>query len=174
MYNQDLYKILDNHIKPNIVNKYNKTKKWEYGYNKEHDIIVISKTGQIGEIYEIENLKIALPLIETSYKRSNKKSEQYWEKLPYPKQLEKIKTVFEWNGYPENFKEQWYDYIDNEFKRRDEGFVFNNNGKATYISGAHYMYLQWTKIDVGAAEFRESNRLFFLFWEACCATVCDW
>ena len=169
MYNQDLYKILDNHIKPNIVNKYNKTKKWEYGYNKEHDIIVISKTGQIGEIYEIENLKIALPLIETSYKRSNKKSEQYWEKLPYPKQLEKIKTVFEWNGYPENFKEQWYDYIDNEFKRRDEGFVFNNNGKATYISGAHYMYLQWTKIDVGAAEFRESNRLFFLFWEACCA-----
>jgi hypothetical protein len=29
------------------------------------------------------------------------------------------------------------------------------------------MYLQWSKIDVGAAEFRESNRLFFIFWEAC-------
>jgi hypothetical protein len=29
------------------------------------------------------------------------------------------------------------------------------------------MYLQWAKIDVGAAEFRESNRLFFIFWEAC-------
>ena len=29
------------------------------------------------------------------------------------------------------------------------------------------MYLQWSKIDVGAPEFRESNRLFFLFWEAC-------
>ena len=35
------------------------------------------------------------------------------------------------------------------------------------LLGAHYMYLQWTKIDVGAAEFRESNRLFFIFWEAC-------
>ena len=29
------------------------------------------------------------------------------------------------------------------------------------------MYLQWSKIDVGAPEFRESNRLFYLFWEAC-------
>ena len=36
----------------------NKSKKWEYGYNKEQDIIVISKTGQIGEIYEIQNLRI--------------------------------------------------------------------------------------------------------------------
>ena len=29
------------------------------------------------------------------------------------------------------------------------------------------MYLQWTKIDVGLPEFRESNRIFFIFWEAC-------
>jgi hypothetical protein len=27
--------------------------------------------------------------------------------------------------------------------------------------------LQWSKIDVGAADYRESNRLFFIFWEAC-------
>ena len=30
----------------------NKHKKWEYGYNEEYDIVVISKTGQIGEVYE--------------------------------------------------------------------------------------------------------------------------
>ena len=29
------------------------------------------------------------------------------------------------------------------------------------------MYLQWTKIDVGHPEFREANRLFFIYWEAC-------
>jgi hypothetical protein len=167
MYRQDLYKVLDNYIKPNIVKKYNNKKQWKYGYNKEHDIVIISKTGQIGEIYEIQNLKIALPLLKNIYKRSKKSSEQYWEKIPYPKPLEKIKTVFEWNTYPDSFKEQWYDYIDNEFKRRDEGFAFYNNEKPTYISGSHYMYLQWTKIDVGSAEFRESNRLFFIFWEAC-------
>ena len=42
-----------------------------------------------------------------------------------------------------------------------------NNGKPTYITGTHYMYLQWTKIDVGQPDFREANRLFFIFWEAC-------
>ena len=28
-----------------------------------------------------------------------------------------------------------------------------NNGKPTYITGTHYMYLQWSKIDVGAPDF---------------------
>ena len=42
-----------------------------------------------------------------------------------------------------------------------------NNGKPTYVTGSHYMYLQWSKIDVGAPNFREANRLFFIFWEAC-------
>ena len=42
-----------------------------------------------------------------------------------------------------------------------------NNGKPTYITGTHYMYLQWSKIDVGAPDFREANRLFYIFWEAC-------
>jgi hypothetical protein len=56
--------------------------------------------------------------------------------------------------------------IYSEFKYREEGFSFYNNGIPTYITGSHYMYLQWSKIDVGAADFRESNRLFFIFWEA--------
>jgi hypothetical protein len=55
MYKQTLYKIVDP-IKPQLIKRFNKHKKWEYGYNKEYDIIVISKTGQIGEIYEIQNL----------------------------------------------------------------------------------------------------------------------
>jgi hypothetical protein len=42
-----------------------------------------------------------------------------------------------------------------------------NNGKPTYITGTHYMYLQWTKIDVGHPDFREANRIFYIFWEAC-------
>ena len=31
------------------------------GITEEFDMVVISKTGKIGEIYEIQNLKIALP-----------------------------------------------------------------------------------------------------------------
>ncbi len=90
-----------------------------------------------------------------------------WSQIDYPKELEKIKSVFEWNQMPEYFKEKYYDYIDEEFRRRNEGFSFVNKGNPTYITGSHYMYLQWSKIDVGAADFRESNRLFFIFWEAC-------
>jgi hypothetical protein len=68
---------------------------------------------------------------------------------------------------PNSFKGDWVDYIENEFARREEGFWFYNNGEPTYITGSHYMYLQWTKIDVGQPDFREANRLFFIFWEAC-------
>jgi len=42
-----------------------------------------------------------------------------------------------------------------------------NNGKPTYITGTHYNYLQWTKIDVGYPNYREANRIFYIFWEAC-------
>ena len=35
------------------------------------------------------------------------------------------------------------------------------------MTGSHYMYLQWTSIDVGYPDFREANRIFFLYWEAC-------
>ena len=163
MYKQSLYKVLDNYVKPKIINRMNRYKKWKYGYNKEHDIIVISKTGEIGEIYEIQNLKIALPKAKNIYKFENKT----WNKLEYPKVLSRIKTVFDWRQYPEDFKTKWYDYIDNEFTRREKGFWFYNKDVPTYISGTHYMYLQWSKIDVGAPDFRESNRLFFIFWEAC-------
>ena len=167
MYQQTLYKILSDHVKPNIIKRNNRYKKWKYGYDQENDIVVISKSGQIGEIYEIQGLKIALPLEEKTYKRANKKEEQYWEVFDYPKSLERLKTVFDWNNTSLDFKDKWYDYIDEEFKRREEGFWFYNKGVSTYITGSHYMYLQWTKIDVGKPEFREANRLFFIFWEAC-------
>ena len=78
MYEQDLVKILPDYIKPKILKRMNRYNKWKYGYNEEYDIIVISKTGRIGEIYEIQNLKIALPESENIYSRSKKKEEQYW------------------------------------------------------------------------------------------------
>ena len=167
MYEQSLYKILPDYIKPKILARNNRYKKWEYGYNKEYDFIVISKTGKIGEVYEIQNLKIALPEPENIYKRSNKKEEQYWEVSELDKDLKRIKTIFDWKEYPVEFKEKWYNYIDEEFKRRDEGFWFYNKGNPIYITGTHYIYLQWSKIDVGKPDFREANRLFFIFWEAC-------
>jgi hypothetical protein len=162
-YNQTLVTVLTDYIKPKTVKQMNRYKKWEYGYNKDHDVVVISKTGEIGEIYEIQNLKIALPPAQAVAKSKQQK----WVPYEYPKELSKIKSVFDWENYPSEFKEKWYDYIDEEFTRRENGHWFNNKTVATYITGSHYMYLQWTKIDVGHPDFRESNRLFFIFWEAC-------
>ena len=162
MYQQQLYKVIEP-IKINTIKRLNKSKKWKYGYDKEHDVVVISKTGQIGDIYEIQNLKIALPKITNPVKFSK----DAWEVTEYPKELKKIKTVFDWRDYPDEFKDKWYEYIDREFKYREEGFSFINKGEPTYITGTHYMYLQWSKIDVGQPDFREANRLFYIFWEAC-------
>ena len=166
-YKQTLWKEIKDVVNPKILAKNNRFKKWEYGYNSDYDFIVISKTGKIGQIIEIQNLRIALPAADEPFKRSEKKAEQYWEKQEYPKELSRIKSRFDWEEYPAEFKEKWYDYIDDEFTRREQGYWFSNNGINTYITGTHYMYLQWSKIDIGAPDFREANRLFFIFWEAC-------
>ena len=163
MYEQSLYKILPDHVKPKILNRNNKFKKWKYGYDEDHEMVVISKTGEIGEIYEIQNLVIALPKATNVVKSEGNK----WVAAEYPKELKNIKTVFDWKNYSEQFKEQWYDYIEEEFQRREKGYWFFNKDKPTYITGTQYMYLQWSKIDIGKPDFRESNRLFYLFWEAC-------
>ena len=163
MYEQSLVKTVEP-VKKTTISRLNKGKKWKYGYDKEHDIIVLSQNGQIGEIIEIQGLVIALP---KAPKEVYKDPKNKWVKFEYPKELQRIKNIFDWRNYPESSKEKWYDYIDEEFKRREEGFWFTNNGKPTWITGTHYMYLQWSKIDVGAPDFREANRLFYIFWEAC-------
>ena len=162
MYEQTLYKIVEP-VKLTTISRLNKAKKWEYGYNKENDIVVISKTGQIGEIYDIQGLKIALPKAPAKLSKINNK----WKPEEYPKELKSISSIFDWREYPESFQTKWEPYIDEQFKRRDEGHWFNNKGVDTYLTGAHFMYLQWSKIDVGQPDFREANRLFFIFWEAC-------
>ena len=73
-----------------MLKRNNRYKKWEYGYNKEHDIVVISKDGTIGDIYEIQNLKIALPKANNVHKFENRK----WEYTKYPKVLKKIKSLY--------------------------------------------------------------------------------
>jgi len=166
-YQQNLYKIVEP-IRENTIKRLNKGKKWEYGYNKENDVVIISKTGMIGNVIEIQGLQIALPKQPKEiYSCSKDKAEQKWKQFPANPAFKKIKTVFDWQDYPDDFKQDHYEYIDEEFKRREEGFWFMNNGKPTYITGTHYMYLQWSKIDVGAPDYREANRLFFIFWEAC-------
>jgi len=140
-----------------------KKQKFDYGYNSEYDFVVISKDGTIGEVYDINGLRVALPKAPKSLPEGENK----WVASEFPKDLEKIKSIFEWNKKDTAFKTRWVDYIEEEFNRRENGHWFMNGGVPTYLTGAHYMYLQWSKIDVGLPGFREANRVFFIFWEAC-------
>jgi len=141
---------------------------WLYGYNEQYDVIVISKSGKIGQVVEISGLKIALPPTpEKCHQRHESKSEQHWEREELPRELFRIQSIFQWNEKPKEFKDQWVDYIEQEFDRREQGFWYMNNGVKTYITGSHYMYLQWSSIDVGYPDFREANRIYWIFWEAC-------
>ena len=158
----NLYRIVTDQVHKTALTTKNSKKSWDYGYNKEYDIIVISKDGTIGDIYEINGLKIAVPSTPKKIDdRGNK-----WVAQEYPAELQKIKSIFDWNRRDNSFKSNYVDMIETEFDRRDYGYWFKNNGNPTYITGTHYMYLQWTKIDVGLPDFRESNRIFFIFWEA--------
>lgn len=155
-----LYSILPDYIS----NSVKRSKTWEYGYNDKYDVVVISKDGTLGDIYEINGLKVGLPnLPKDKLPKGNNK----WEPKEYPQELSRIKTIFEWNSKSNEFKVKWVDYIQQEFESREFGHWFVNNGIPTYITGSHYMYLQWSKIDVGLPDFRESNRIFHIFWEAC-------
>jgi hypothetical protein len=158
-----MYKIEKDIVPSSIKASRNSRGMWTYGYNKEFDIIVISKDGTIGDIYNINDLLIALP----KEKKCEANEEGTWAPHEIPKELASIKSQAEWNVRTNEFKSKYIDYIEGEFDKRANGHWFLNKGIPTYLTGSHYMYLQWTKIDVGLPEFRESNRIFYIFWEAC-------
>ena len=163
-----LYILLEDVVPKSIMTNKNKAKSWVYGHDQKYDFVVISKDGTLGDIISIQGLRIGLPATpKKCFERDTKKDQQYWERQALPKILSKIQTIFHWNDKPTEFKNQWVDYIEAEFDRREYGMWFKSNGKPTYVTGAQYMYLQWTSIDVGYPDFREANRLLFLFWEAC-------
>ena len=163
-----LYTVIEGCIPKATLDSKNKSRGWKYGYNEKYDIIVISKTGEVGEVYLIEGLKIALPKKSKKvFSRSEEPRNQYWKRKELPKPLSRIHSIFQWHDMPSTFKDEWIDYIEDEFDYREQGYWFNNNGVPTYITGSHYMYLQWSNIDVGYPDFREANRILYLHWEAC-------
>ena len=145
-----------------VANK-NRAKTWHYGYNEKYGVVVISKTGQIGDIINVSGLDIALPPTP----KGLSPEPDYWIRHELPKSLHRIQSIFQWNDMPSSFKNEWIDYIETQFDSRENGHWFINKGVPTYITGAHYMYLQWASIDVGYPDFREANRIFYIFWEAC-------
>lgn len=107
------------------------------------------------------------------YERSDIKSEQYWKRIPLPSWYSD--TMKEWDEYdkkkkddaPEFYNEKLEDFKKQEWDRRLNGFWFMNNGVPTYLTGMHYLYLQWWSIDIGYPKFRIPDLEKFYFMEYC-------
>jgi len=141
-------------------------------YTEEYEdpAIKICPNGSEGEIIELGGLLICLPKRPKKkqifgYKESD--SMQVWRRLPMPQELSRIRSMDEWEEMPREFRARFRPYIEEEFRRRREGFWFYNNGTATYITGRHYMMLQWTKLDIGYPYFLNFQRDIFLHMAAC-------
>ena len=68
------------------------------------------------------------------------------------------------------FKDKWNRYIDNEWQKRIEGVWIYINGKLEYLTGNHYIFVQWNSIAGGKyPKFRFSQLVLFTHWEACVA-----
>lgn len=103
------------------------------------------------------------------YQRSEIQSEQYWERVPLPAWYKE--TMKRENAYEKKRKDEeppFYDkkleeYKKQEWDRRLNGYWFYNSGKATYLTGSHYVYLQWWQLDIGYGKFRIPDLEYFYF-----------
>ena len=138
-------------------------------YSDEY-IIQICPNGTEGERVRIGDLDIALPTQPAEEEIAGHglpNHMQLWERVSMPKELSRIKSMDEWAEAPREFREKFRPYIEEEFRRRREGFWFYNDGRPTYITGRHYMMLQWTKMDIGYPDYLEFQREIFVHLSAC-------
>ena len=138
------------------------------GYDEP--VISICPKGTQGEVLELGGLFIALPAQppeEEIQGHGRADDMQLWERIPMPEELSRIKSMDEWGEMPREFRQKFSPYIEEEFRRRREGFWFFNNGVATYITGRHYMMLQWSRMDIGNPDYLAFQREIFIHMAAC-------
>ena len=136
----------------------------------EDKAVVVDPRGTHGEVLDIEGLLVALPKKppkkEILFSEEPRKM-QMWRRLDVPQELSSIRSMDEWYEKPAEFRKKFLPYIEREFDRRRNGVWFYNNGEPTYITGRHYMLLQWTKLDIGHPYYFAFQRRIYLHMAAC-------
>jgi len=112
------------------------------------------------EAVELYNgLTYSLPrrkgLVRNMPKFNTKAANQKWERTVLPEDFDEL---------PEEEQET---FIVEENRRCIEGHWFFCNGKLTYITGDHYHYLTWFKIDSGYPDYRDADKRWFYHWDLC-------
>jgi hypothetical protein len=133
----------------------------------KQEVINICPNNSDGPIIEIESLSIQLPKPEHFLFSDLPKEQQMWRRQDIPRELAQINSMDDWYESPREFQQKWSPYIEQEFKRRKEGLWFMNNGEETYITGHHYMFLQWSSIDIGYPTYLDFQRKLFVHLSAC-------
>ena len=132
--------------------------------------IKIDPNGSEGEAIELHGLLVVLPKKPPRSEilfHDRAKHLQMWKRLPMPEEMQRIRSMDEWHEKPSEFRKKFSAYIEEEFQRRRDGIWFYNNGLPTYITGRHYMFLQWSKIDVGYPQFLQFQREIYIHMAAC-------
>ena len=132
------------------------------------EVVNICPNGSDGPIIEIESILIQLPTMPKNILYANSPEvNQRWVREEMPRELQQIQSMDDWYEAPREFQQKWSPYIEEEFRRRREGLWFMNNGVPTYITGHHYMFLQWSKIDIGYPGYLDFQRKLFTHFAAC-------
>jgi hypothetical protein len=142
------------------IQRKNKAKGWKYGYDPDLDLICISKDGTIGEIFQINGLRIGLPAIPAKNKILNydlPKYDQKWRRTEIPSG---INSETEHNA-------EFVDFIVDQFSKREEGVWVLINGDPIYITGTYWFTLQNVPLDEGYGQFRVVQNDLMIYWEAC-------
>lgn len=132
--------------------------------------IKIDPNGTEGETIELHGLLVVLPKKPPRSQilfHDLPKAMQLWKRIPMPEELQRIRSMDEWLEKPAEFRKRFRSYIEQEFQRRRDGVWFYNNGFPTYITGRHYMFLQWSKIDIGYPSYLAFQREIFIHMAAC-------
>ena len=132
--------------------------------------IKIDPNGTVGKAVEINGILVVLPKKPPKSQilfYDKPRAMQLWERVVMPVELQRIRSMDEWFERPSEFRKRFSVYIEQEFQRRRDGLWFYNDGVPTYITGRHYMFLQWTQIDIGYPQFLSFQKEVFVHMAAC-------
>lgn len=97
------------------------------------------------------------------------KKDQKWFRMGYPDWWDDLYAEEqEKREEDEDYRDQRLEqFRKQEWQRRLHGFWFMNNGTPTYITGAHYLFLEWVKLDIGYPNYYDFARKNYYFTRYC-------
>lgn len=115
------------------------------------------------------DIRIPVPAEDTFIETWDGSEKQKWNRKELPSIFDDVITEKDGKPIVPTLDEAQSNYIKEEVRRCRKGFYFMNRGVLTYITGKHYFYLQYWKLEDDIyPEFRDVDRRWFLFldfWE---------